>query len=243
MESWLFYFLDRMHPTNTFLKPSRNRSQRTAKQLKETGMRRDSLTSDDFGRCVAFHGHVCPGLAIGYQVAKAGMAWLDENRATDEEVVAIVETDACGTDAIQVLTGCTLGKGNLLYKDYGKQVFTFISRKSGKGVRIAMKPEVIKLSERHRELIGKMRDERATEAQQKEFWAIHHQQAREILEKPADELFTIRNVEIALPQKAKIEPSILCDQCGEPTMASRLVDRNGQKVCMDCLGKPRHRMK
>ena len=74
--------------------------------------RKEPLKDQDFQRCADFHGHVCPGLAIGYRAAKAGMEWLSANRAEDEEVVAIVETDACGADAIQVLTGCTFGKGN-----------------------------------------------------------------------------------------------------------------------------------
>jgi formylmethanofuran dehydrogenase subunit E len=194
-----------------------------------------SFTNDEFQRCAVFHGHVCPGLAIGYQAAKAGIAWLEENRAADEEIVAIVETDACGVDAVQVLTGCTFGKGNFIHKDHGKQVFTFISRKSGKGVRIAMKPGVIELGKRHQELLGKVMAESATEEELEEFWVIHRRKSQELLEKPTEELFTIKAVDIALPPKARIEPSIPCGICGEPTMASKLADQDGHKVCKDCL--------
>jgi len=195
----------------------------------------EPLLFDDFKRCADFHGHVCPGLAIGYQAAKAGIAWLEEHRAMDEEVVAIVETNACGTDAVQVLTGCTFGKGNFIYKDHGKQVFTFISRKSGKGVRIAMKPGVIGLDERHQEFLRKVMDESATEEEREEFWAIHQQKSQEILGKTAEEIFQIRAVDTAAPPKATIEPSIPCNRCGEPTMASKLADQDGHKVCKDCL--------
>ncbi len=193
------------------------------------------LLSGDFQKCADFHGHICPGLAIGYQAAKAGIAWLAENRAIDEEVVAIVENNACGVDAVQVLTGCTFGKGNFIHKDHGKQVFTFISRKSGKGVRIAMKPGAIEPDARHQELLRKVMDESATEEERREFWAIHRQKSQEILEKPAEELFTIRAVDTGAPPKATIERSIPCSRCGEPTMASKLVDRDGHKVCRDCL--------
>jgi len=193
------------------------------------------FTNDEFQRCAVFHGHICPGLAIGYQAAKAGMAWLAEHRASDEEMVAIVETDACGTDAVQVLTGCTFGKGNFIYKDHGKQAFTFISRKSGKGVRIAMKPGVIETGKRHRELLHKVMAESTTEEELREFWAIHQQKSQEILGRPAEELFTIRAVDIAVPPKARIESSIPCAHCGEPTMASKLVDQDGHQVCQDCL--------
>jgi formylmethanofuran dehydrogenase subunit E len=194
-----------------------------------------SLLIDDFKKCADFHGHLCPGLAIGYQAAKAGIAWLAEHRARDEEVVAIVETDACGVDAVQVLTGCTFGKGNFIHKDHGKQAFTFISRRSGKGVRIAMKPGGIELGKRHQELLGKVMDESATEEELEEFWVIHRRKSLEILAKPAEELFTIRAVDTAAPPKATIEPSIPCGRCGEPTMASKLADQDGQKVCRDCL--------
>lgn len=75
------------------------------------------LDSEDFKRCEAFHGHVCPGLSIGFRVAKAAMERFGENRSEDEEIVAIVETNACCVDAVQVLTGCTFGKGNFISKE------------------------------------------------------------------------------------------------------------------------------
>jgi formylmethanofuran dehydrogenase subunit E len=61
---------------------------------------------------ITFHGHSCPGLAIGYRMTKAGLAFLTGSRSADEELVAIVENDACGVDALQMLSGCTFGKGN-----------------------------------------------------------------------------------------------------------------------------------
>ena len=91
------------------------------------------MSQEDFKKCVDFHGHICPGVAIGYRAAKGALNWLKENRSEDEELVAIVETDACSADAVQVLTGCTFGKGNFIYKDHGKQVLSLISRKSGSG--------------------------------------------------------------------------------------------------------------
>ena len=118
---------------------------------------RQIMASDAFRRCEAFHGHVCGGLATGYRAATAAMAWLEANRALDEELVAVVETDACCLDAIQVLTGCTLGKGNLIVRDYGKMGFTFFNRLTGKGVRLAMKPGVLPPNDRQLDLFAKAR--------------------------------------------------------------------------------------
>ena len=193
------------------------------------------LSSEDFKRCAEFHGHICPGLAIGYRAAKAGLKRLHESRAADEELVAVVENNACGVDAVQVLTGCTFGKGNFVYKDHGKQVFTFLGRKSGKGVRVAKRPDVSKQSEKRDELFKKIREETASEEERKTFWEMHHQRSREIFDKPTEELFSISFVDITLPAKAVIEPSVACEECGEPTMASRLTEMNGRKVCAECL--------
>jgi formylmethanofuran dehydrogenase subunit E len=196
----------------------------------------DILSNKDFRKCADFHGHICPGLAIGYRASTAALDWLEENRAMDEEMVATVETDACGTDAVQVLTGCTLGKGNLIQKYHGKHVYTLVSRRSGEGVRVALKAGVLELSERHQELVRKLTDGEATPDDRKEFWKLHHQKAHYILVKPLKDLFLMRTSHITVPPKAMIEPSSLCERCGEPTMVSKLAEIDGHFVCRDCLG-------
>ena len=193
------------------------------------------MDSDEFKRCEAFHGHVCGGLAIGYVAARAGLDWLREKRALDEELVAIVETDACCVDAIQVVTGCTLGKGNLIFRDYGKMGFTFFNRRTGQGVRLTMKPDTIRVNERQIELFGKTRDGSITEAENAELRKLGMQRTAEVLETPTDDLFSMTPVTTGMPDKARIEPSIPCARCGEPTMGSKLASVDGQAVCRACL--------
>ena len=82
-------------------------------------------------KAVAFHGHECGGLTIGYKASLYAMTLLDLKFSDDEEVVCISENDACGVDAIQVLLGCSVGKGNLLFHMTGKQAFSFYNRKTG----------------------------------------------------------------------------------------------------------------
>jgi len=86
-----------------------------------------------------FHGHECGGLTLGYKVATFALERLDFDRSSDEELVAIVENDSCAVDGIQIVTGCTFGKGNLIFRDYGKQVYTFFNRNTGEGIRITRK--------------------------------------------------------------------------------------------------------
>ena len=195
----------------------------------------DIMNSEDFKRCEAFHGHVCPGLSIGFQAAQTALEQLRESRAEDEEMVAVVETDACSADAVQVLTGCTFGKGNFIYKDHGKIVLTLFSRNTGKGVRVALKPDAFRPDEEHMGLIRKMIAGEMTEEEQQRFRKIHFERSCEVLETPAEALFNITAVDMEMPPKARIELSKPCAICGEPTMPSKMETSEGRSVCRGCV--------
>jgi formylmethanofuran dehydrogenase subunit E len=100
-----------------------------------------SFGKDLIDAAIRFHGHMCPGLAIGIRAAEIGLREI--GRDGDEEIVAVVETDMCGVDAIQYLTGCTFGKGNLIHLDYGKNAFSFYRRADGKSLRVVAKPSIL----------------------------------------------------------------------------------------------------
>jgi len=164
--------------------------------------------SEDFQKCITFHGHFCPGVSIGFRAAKAGLDWLAENRSEDEQVVAVVENNACGVDAVQVLTGCTFGKGNLIFKDLGKQAFTFYSRGAGRAVRVCMKPGALDPAPEHRVLGDKVRAGNATPEESAAFRDMHHNKGIHVLGMPLDDLFTVSEVAEPAPAKARIHNSI-----------------------------------
>ncbi|HEY91894.1 MAG TPA: formylmethanofuran dehydrogenase [Dehalococcoidia bacterium] len=85
-----------------------------------------------------FHGHRCPGLAMGYRMTKAALAFLVEAGLANEEIMAITENKNCSVDALLRLSGCTFEKGNLIFKDHDKMVFTLYNRLSQKGVRVLL---------------------------------------------------------------------------------------------------------
>lgn len=95
------------------------------------------LSPDHWREAVAFHGHECPGLAIGFKAVEAAIGELGLDAARlpvlDEELVCITENDACGVDAIQCLLGCTYGKSNLIPRLRGKMAFTFYVREPANG--------------------------------------------------------------------------------------------------------------
>lgn len=195
------------------------------------------LESELWKTAAKFHGHVCPGLAIGYKAAITAMDKLRDSRSADEEIVAIAETNACGVDAIQTITGCTSGKGNLIVKDYGKTVFTLVSRLSGKGVRISLKPGIMTLEPRHRELIDLMRSDKASESEMAEFRKIHTEKSHSILTRTPEELFAVTETVVEMPAKALIEPSEPCGKCQEPTMPSKTIAVGDIRVCQDCFSR------
>jgi formylmethanofuran dehydrogenase subunit E len=188
-------------------------------------------------KAVEFHGHSCPGLAQGVVASKIALEKLG-NRAKDEESVAIVENDACGVDAIQAILGCTFGKGNLIHKDYGKSVYTFYNRGTGRAITLSRKVDAVQrrpgAQQRHRELFEKVRNGTATEQEISEYREGRRNQINSILER-GEEIFHVQEVNMPPPEKARIVESIICDRCKEPVMATRIKEVDGMKLCIPCF--------
>ena len=114
--------------------------------------------------------------------------------------------------------------------------FTFFNRKSGKGLRVVLKPDAFKPDNRHLELIQKMQNGTANDAEIAEFKRFHEKRTHAILEKPVEEIFDFKEAQFDLPDKARILPSVSCSHCGESTMESKLIDKNGRQLCKACDG-------
>jgi formylmethanofuran dehydrogenase subunit E len=183
---------------------------------------------------IQFHGHLCPGLALGYRVANAALRELKTDRPRDEELVAVVENDSCAVDAIQYITGCTFGKGNLVFYDYGKHVYTFFSRSTGQGVRISEDFRGFEGDKRYSEL---KQQQEAGEDVSSEMQAFRMEKTAAILKADEKELFTIQPVSSLPPEEAKIRASVRCALCGEKFMESRGRVKNGKTVCIACFEK------
>ena len=135
---------------------------------------------------------------------------IELSRAEDEELVCVTENDACGIDAIQVLLSCTLGKGNMIMRMRGKQAWSFFDRKTGKSVRIVMKPFD--------------RDEYTKEALMDR-----------ILNAPFDDIMWAKKPGFEIPERAKIFESRICECCGESVREDLLRFQDGKTVCLDCF--------
>lgn len=184
---------------------------------------------------VAFHGHMCPGLAIGMRASEVALKEIGPH-AHDEEVIAVVETDMCGVDAIQFLTGCTFGKGNLIHLDYGKNAFSFYRRSDGKAIRIVTKPEAFGHADAEwEELVAKLSTGNITSEEQRRFQQKKDARMRLILETPLENLFDIKQPSKPIPRSARIQVSLGCEECGERVMESRVRRFRGKTLCIPCF--------
>lgn len=160
-------------------------------------------------KAVDFHGHHCPGLAIGVRAAEEAIKALNIKFSEDEEIVCVTENDACGVDGIQVVLGCSTGKGNLIFRNRGKQAFSFFNRKTGENLRLVLKslPEM--------------------ERDEMESYILN--------EPDGHNIFIFRSPSYECPEKARIFISYNCEECGEKTAEPMIRLKDGKRCCLDCV--------
>lgn len=194
----------------------------------------------DLKKCIAFHGHLCPGLVYGYRVAKEAVDLLQLKRSTDEEVVAISENDSCAVDGIQVVLGTTMGKGNLILKDYGKNAYTILSRKHKKACRFSRK-DFYQYKGNEKDEFDRIDDaitaNTATENEKRRHKLL---KANDLLSRPFGEVFATEEVDFIVPPYAPLARSEACALCGEMTMSTKMAAaENGKLICIPCSRKAR----
>ena len=171
------------------------------------------INKEIWDKCVIFHGHECPGLAIGYRASLYAQELLDIDFSSDEEIVCISENDSCSVDAVQVITGCTAGKGNLIFNITGKHAYSFYKRENNKSIRLVLKKMDSKMS-------------------RKETFDY-------VQKSKSEDLFDIKDTTLELPEKASIYKNITCSNCMEETAEPFITYYEEKALCPDCLKKIR----
>lgn len=180
-----------------------------------------TLSDETIARIVEFHGHSCPGLAIGIRASELAIRELGSPDKAD--MVVVTECDMCGVDAIQCLTGCTFGKGNLIHRDYGKMAFSFYDRRSGKGVRMVLNKAAMEGAEG------------TTSAEGMTAEGLKLAKRERCMTVPLDELFSMTELQAGPPRPAKSLESLICADCGESVMESRARRYEGRTLCIPCF--------
>jgi formylmethanofuran dehydrogenase subunit E len=203
----------------------------------------DAIYSGDLHKLLRIsgmlHGHYCSFSALGVKAGARAMKELGIRKSTGmEEVVAIVETNSCFSDGVQIVTGCTFGNNALIYRDYGKTAFT-LAKRSGEGLRIAVKPDCLEeqapeAAALFHKVIVERQGTEEDQARVRELWVDI---SFKMLDVPDEGVFFINRVNIDVPSFARIFDSVRCSVCGENIMEPRARIKEGKPVCIPCSGQ------
>lgn len=175
-------------------------------------------------RSTAIHGHLCAGQVIGVRMSMLGLAAIgihDPKGLDRKKHYVLVEIDRCATDAIQSVTGCSLGKRSMRWVDYGIMAATFVNLDTGKAVRIVAREESRELSKKYcPEIDNKYK-------QQLEAYRVM----------PVEELFAIEEVRVNIPEQdmpGRPLKRVQCQSCGDWVQDCRDVEQDGKLLCRGC---------
>jgi formylmethanofuran dehydrogenase subunit E len=173
---------------------------------------------------VRLHGHLCPGQVLGVRMSMLGLkkAGLKDPKGSDRKsIIVFVEMDRCATDAVQSVTGCSLGKRTMKFMDYGKMAATFLNLRTGRAVRVVVREEARTMA---KECFPQIEDKYAAQLE-----------AYRIL--PDEELFDAADVQVSLrPEDLPGRPlsRVKCGRCGEYVQDRREKNVGGEPVCRPC---------
>ena len=175
-------------------------------------------------RSIKIHGHLCPGQVLGVKMAMLGMQRIglvnpEEGRAKD--MIVYVEMDRCATDAIQSVTGCSLGHRTMKFLDYGKMAATFVNIETGEAIRVIAREDT---REKAKELFPDMEDR-------------YEAQIQTYMIMPDEELFDVMAVRVNIPPEdmpGRPMRRVQCAHCGEYVQDMREVYRDQKVLCKAC---------
>jgi formylmethanofuran dehydrogenase subunit E len=173
---------------------------------------------------MSIHGHRCPGQVLGVRMSLLGLRSIgikDPKGHERRSLIVFVETDRCATDAIQCVTGCSLGHRTMKFVDYGKMAATFINLGTGKAVRVVAKEEA---RGKAREYFPNIEDKYRAQFE-----------AYKVM--TDEELFYTMGVVVRIPPQDMPGRPIgrtRCSRCGEYVQDLREVGLNGNALCRPC---------
>lgn len=191
----------------------------------------------DWSKAVAFHGHVCPGIAVGFRASTFVLELLGcSGKLIGDSHYAVIENDVCGVDGVQLITGCTLGNDSLIIENQGKFAFAWVEKNSGKGLRILLKAPLW-LSTEPLELHHKVKLGTATPEEKQRFIAFRTKRGQELMELSNEELFDVKEIVRKIPGKPRLHVFVTCSKCQEPLMSPFAQTADNQIICPACLNQ------
>jgi formylmethanofuran dehydrogenase subunit E len=175
---------------------------------------------------VQIHGHLCPGQVLGVKMSMLGLreARIEDPKGKDRKnIIVFVEMDRCATDAVQSVTGCSLGHRTIKFMDYGKMAATYVNLKTGKAVRVIAKEES---RQKAKEYFPEIENKYKAQLEAYKIMSDH-------------DLFDVMEVQVEI--KAEDMPGkplkrVQCEHCGEYVQDLREVNIDGKVLCKPCAG-------
>lgn len=170
------------------------------------------------------HGHICAGQVIGVRMSILALTLIgiDDPKGSDrKKLYVIVEIDRCATDAIQSVTGCSLGKRSMKWLDYGVMAASFVNLATGKAVRITALEEARDSSKKY---CGEISNK-------------YQRQLEAYKIMPEDELFRVQNVTVKIPDEnmpGRPLKRVQCSQCRDWVQDKRDLMVKGEILCKQC---------
>jgi len=87
---------------------------------------------------VKFHGHECPGLAIGIRACEAIISKMNI-KPKEDKIICITENNTCPVDGIKYVFGGDYDKKNLFYKESDELAFNIFNASNNDSLRIIYK--------------------------------------------------------------------------------------------------------
>jgi len=195
---------------------------------------------DYFEHGLALHGHKCPAMPMGLRVGAAAMNALGVERAKDGQLLALVELgeDHCATcfgDGIQMITGCTFGKGNIKKLHYGKWGVTLVEVATGRAVRVTPKAEAM-LANKQTDFFKEYREKGVPAS--KVPAAVVDPLVQKVMGAPDEQLLSVGEVfKYEIKNRPHSFSSLVCEECGEMVVEGYARIVGNKRVCIPCQEK------
>ena len=194
------------------------------------------MKAEEFEMALAFHGHRCPAMPLGFRAAEAAMNALGVERSKDKELYIISETGkshaaGCFLDGVMSATGCTYGKSNIEKRYYNKMAFTLIDVKNGVSVRVRLKDD----------FFGNMLQ--SPFVAQRKLGVPPQDIPAEVTDPLVNKVMTMPEamfLEIGpketsdFPRGKGCFDTDLCTKCGERVFVDKLLDTESGRLCIPC---------
>lgn len=187
-----------------------------------------------------FHGHKCPAMPMGLRVGAAAMNALDVERAPDGQLLALLEIGenhcaTCFADGVQVITGCTFGKGNIKKLEYGKWAVTLVDRASGRAVRANARAEAM-ANNKKTTFFSEYREKGIPASKVPD--DVVEPLVVNVINAPQDNLVSVSEIfHYTIDDYPHSFASFVCDECGEMTAEPYGRIAHDKHVCLTCREK------